>query len=1353
MILIIIGIVLVFTGRYLIRLGHELSTEILKNLIKVETNGLYAIDFNNVSLDLREKKLVIDSLILQPTNARETYQKTIYDVHIEKVLIHLKSIHSIYLKRELMVDSVRIIDPSLKLTNPIARQDSSNFSAQTGDLYQAIDNQLSILKIDKFRIENANIEHQPSNFRLHDIQFSVNELLMDSTGLNGRIFYSNKITLELNEQKLMLPDSIHEVGFEKFLLSTSDSVLRFTNAFVRPIDTANVSFYQQNEFNVYDITLPSIELTGVDYVRAYIDNVLAIDRVAISSPIILVDDETENKKAGSKDNNDLLKLLTGVFDEIEIGSFELSEANVDIKLFGGDQEQRLSSKRTGIAMFGIHLDTINSSLSSEYSYFDSARFTLYDYQYNLPDSVHQIKVDRFTLDTKDSSMRFDNLQLKPARYSRPSQQVLWLEIPKGELTGARFKMALLGDQLRLRDFNLYNPDLRIKAKTNTKKSSDEKLTITPQDIYKLLSIRYKEFESRGVNIYGGRVYVDNHGVVDDINIGISKIALDKSDTLWTDLLESLHLQTGTISWKLDTLDAKLSGIDISEKGRHIMLNDLSIKDHDGLINLGVKEIELKGHRPNMVAIGDFYTDTVVINQPTIRYKAQLKPNRNDSTGIDLIRGLIPPSIGYMVINNGRLNATTGNLNTSLSNLNAKISHDTLEPLDMVSFANFSAKTEIPFNSLSRVGKFSYDRINKGFELSDIEINAVDSLWLKIPFVRTTDFNQHQLLQFKQLLMGQLVLGDITASIDMKQLSSLKQDESPQDSGQLVVNIDRIMTTIDQVKIYNNQANVAASDFSLQLEKFSTVAHQLFNNDSYLFSDDLFLNGNLLITNLKNDTIRISGLDFQSDVEKTKVKYLRVKQGNNLTGDIYNINISGLNIDSLVNHNTLNISAFNIDSSNIDYSKPEQQIAKSVISLPWKSTSIGALNFNRSDIRILDPILSTSTELNAIHLNVEDLLMDSLINTNRWFDYMGQLSLGGSNYDESINADYQLQLGSYEYNLNQNQLSLGTINVLPKKDRYTYSSALELQKSWFDVKVDSVIVRNPDLNALMSGRIYVPRVAIENVNADIYRDKGKPFPQDQYLPMIQKSLHQIGYPMWIDTLSVTGSIRYSEKPEDTEIEGLMTFDQLNASLYNLRTMDTLPGITMRFESNGKFYDSAPFSVKVNFDQRGPDYKYRMTGNVRDFDLTLLNQMLGPVAGVNIRSGYGEEIDFDFEANDRVATGDMRFRYDDLRVTILNKKTREAQGVGSGIKSFFANTFVVKKKNPGLAFFVKKGDIFYERDTSRAIFNYWGKSLISGIVGSIGINRSARAHKRYIKKLEAVERERLKMEKQKAEAKEN
>ncbi|MFT7020224.1 MAG: hypothetical protein ACJASO_002414, partial [Cyclobacteriaceae bacterium] len=257
--MIMIGIVLIFSGRYLIRLGHDFSAEILKNLIKVETDGRYAIDFEEIKLSIRDKKLIIDKLSLVPIQRDEVDSGAVsYEVSIDKVVIHLESLKSIYLNRELSIDSVRIIDPSLKmLTN--GRMGGGSFSTQTGDLYNLINDQLSVLRIGKFRVENADLKHEPSQFQLQDIAFSINDLLLDSGLVDDKVFYSNNIVLEINKQRLLLPDSVHEIGFEKFLLSTKDSVLRFKKVFIRPTKESGVTFKGKNDINVYDVNIPMLE--------------------------------------------------------------------------------------------------------------------------------------------------------------------------------------------------------------------------------------------------------------------------------------------------------------------------------------------------------------------------------------------------------------------------------------------------------------------------------------------------------------------------------------------------------------------------------------------------------------------------------------------------------------------------------------------------------------------------------------------------------------------------------------------------------------------------------------------------------------------------------------------------------------------------------------------------------------------------------------------------------------------------------------------------------------------------------------------------------------------------------------
>ena len=96
--------------------------------------------------------------------------------------------------------------------------------------------------------------------------------------------------------------------------------------------------------------------------------------------------------------------------------------------------------------------------------------------------------------------------------------------------------------------------------------------------------------------------------------------------------------------------------------------------------------------------------------------------------------------------------------------------------------------------------------------------------------------------------------------------------------------------------------------------------------------------------------------------------------------------------------------------------------------------------------------------------------------------------------------------------------------------------------------------------------------------------------------------------------------------------------------------------------------------------------------------------------------------------------MEFRYNNLKIDILDRETYQSKGFGNNLKTIFANSFVVSSKNPRW-FKLQEGNIFFERIKSRSIFNFWAKSLLSGAVSSIGIKRSKEEAKAYYKENKA------------------
>jgi hypothetical protein len=69
---------------------------------------------------------------------------------------------------------------------------------------------------------------------------------------------------------------------------------------------------------------------------------------------------------------------------------------------------------------------------------------------------------------------------------------------------------------------------------------------------------------------------------------------------------------------------------------------------------------------------------------------------------------------------------------------------------------------------------------------------------------------------------------------------------------------------------------------------------------------------------------------------------------------------------------------------------------------------------------------------------------------------------------------------------------------------------------------------------------------------------------------------------------------------------------------------------------------------------------------------------------------------------------------LAVAINEQKDKS--NIAKKIGSFLINNFVIEKENqPDKNF--RPGSIEFERDTTRSIFNFWWKSIASGLESSI------------------------------------
>ena len=114
------------------------------------------------------------------------------------------------------------------------------------------------------------------------------------------------------------------------------------------------------------------------------------------------------------------------------------------------------------------------------------------------------------------------------------------------------------------------------------------------------------------------------------------------------------------------------------------------------------------------------------------------------------------------------------------------------------------------------------------------------------------------------------------------------------------------------------------------------------------------------------------------------------------------------------------------------------------------------------------------------------------------------------------------------------------------------------------------------------------------------------------------------------------------------------------------------------------------------------------------------MLTKLLPAKISHGFLKKINISMvAANDATATGNLEVYYNNLYVELTVFKDGTLKKLKNELITDVAN-YILPDDNPGNNGYMRKGIIYFKRDTTRAIFNYVWKSSLSGLKSSMGVN---------------------------------
>jgi hypothetical protein len=211
------------------------------------------------------------------------------------------------------------------------------------------------------------------------------------------------------------------------------------------------------------------------------------------------------------------------------------------------------------------------------------------------------------------------------------------------------------------------------------------------------------------------------------------------------------------------------------------------------------------------------------------------------------------------------------------------------------------------------------------------------------------------------------------------------------------------------------------------------------------------------------------------------------------------------------------------------------------------------------------------------------------------------------------------------------------------------------------------------------------------------------------------------------------VSYEEFQDGADSTGYVFFDNLYATIHNVdNTSYSISGET-QLTAKGSFMGQGDIRVKAVCPWN-KERKNTIKGAIENFKMSSINTILEPVAQIRVESGYLHSLDFQFAYNDKHAQGEIALNYNDLKLTTfkeVNSKKNDKESEADdeepemkkdGLKSFILNAFIIRKNMDEKVPEEKRtGIISFNRDPRKSVFNYWWKSVFSGVKSAYHIDK--------------------------------
>lgn len=259
--------------------------------------------------------------------------------------------------------------------------------------------------------------------------------------------------------------------------------------------------------------------------------------------------------------------------------------------------------------------------------------------------------------------------------------------------------------------------------------------------------------------------------------------------------------------------------------------------------------------------------------------------------------------------------------------------------------------------------------------------------------------------------------------------------------------------------------------------------------------------------------------------------------------------------------------------------------------------------------------------------------------------------------------------------------------------------------------------------LKTRRLEVRRVDAASWYVDYYGDRRKPHdPHPPAAVLPHTIFNSITIPITVDSVILShGAIRHRERATGSAKPSLITFANVVVTGHPVCTDTANPyfALPLQLSVSALFMGKASVVATVAYPVHQKNFDLSIAATVGPFDFSILNSYLVTNERKEIVGGNCLGGELHMEVRNGHGTTTVTPRYSGLKMRVLPNDIHESRNLFDGLKSFIANTFVLRTDNlPSSSTGVYSGVTHYTRKQPEEFFEYIWLSMKASIAKVVG-----------------------------------